>query len=690
MAALSAWDDPLDALPAGARIGAVSAGVMAIPHLTALLGHTVLDARRRADVDVLVAWGDNRPWRRAAAVAKARGLSLIRLEDPFFRSVGLGKDGAQPVGVIADGRGLYFDASKPSHLETILVSRGWQSDALLERACDGRRRVVAERLSKYNVGVDRSPTFNGPRRIALIDQVAGDRSIAGAGADHSTFMRMAQTALAEHGAGPLVLRRHPDVVRGHACGFLDTFARDAGIEMVDDDITVDALLDAVGEVWTVSSQVGFDALIRDRRVVSFGMPFYAGYGLTADRATGKVAENARRRRGNALSIDELFAASVILATRYADPVTGKRATFEQALDRLVDWRARDALNRGWKTYAYGFSRWKRRTAQAFFGGSDNRVEFRRRFVAPPAAANSRVCVWGVRDPKGFEARCRALGHLFGRVEDGFVRSVGLGSDLIAAGSLVLDTVGIYYDAGRASQLEELLAQSDFSVAEKQRAAALRRNIVERGLSKYNLGGAAVDIQTAAGGRRVVLVAGQVPDDASTRLGAGDLTTMGDLVEAVRQNKPDAFLVYKEHPDIVSGNRPGHGQAEMIARHADLVLTGGDITALIATSDEIHVLSSLTGFEALLRERPVVCWGKPFYAGWGLTSDMSPIPRRTRKLELDALVAGALIAYPRYVSALCGIPCGPEDFIESLRNSSQRGIAGKPSILQRYSTLLGWT
>jgi capsular polysaccharide export protein len=35
-----------------------------------------------------------------------------------------------------------------------------------------------------------------------------------------------------------------------------------------------------------------------------------------------------------------------------------------------------------------------------------------------------------------------------RMEDGFIRSSGLGSDLLAPLSLVLDKTGIYYDASR--------------------------------------------------------------------------------------------------------------------------------------------------------------------------------------------------------------------------------------------------
>ena len=95
-------------------------------------------------------------------------------------------------------------------------------------------------------------------------------------------------------------------------------------------------------------------------------------------------------------------------------------------------------------------------------------------------------------------------------------------------------------------------------------------------------------------------------------------------------------------------------------------------------DEVHVLTSLAGFEALLRGKPVVCWGTPFYAGWGLTEDRAPTPRRSRVLSLDALVAGVLLLYPTYVSRTTGHFTTAERALEELqawREESPGGSTG---------------
>jgi capsular polysaccharide export protein len=62
----------------------------------------------------------------------------------------------------------------------------------------------------------------------------------------------------------------------------------------------------------------------------------------------------------------------------------------------------------------------------------------------------------------------------------------------------------------------------------------------------------------------------------------------------------------------------------------------------------------------------VVYGKPFYAGWGLTTDVSGLDRG-RRLTLEELVAGALILYPRYLDPVSRLPCGPEVIIERLEN-----------------------
>jgi capsular polysaccharide export protein len=164
---------------------------------------------------------------------------------------------------------------------------------------------------------------------------------------------------------------------------------------------------------------------------------------------------------------------------------------------------------------------------------------------------------------------------------------------------------------------------------------------------------------------VVLVPGQVESDASLRYGAPGLRSNMDLLRAARAANPDAHLVYKPHPDVLAGLRAaGEGEAQAPA-WCDEQVADAAMGELLGAVDEVHVLTSLAGFEALLRGKAVTCYGQPFYAGWGLTADRLPPPRRARRLSLDELVAGALILYPRYMSRAGGRPITPEQALDEL-------------------------
>ncbi len=314
-------------------------------------------------------------------------------------------------------------------------------------------------------------------------------------------------------------------------------------------------------------------------------------------------------------------------------------------------------------YAFGFSPWKRRIIRRFVTGRLRFVYWGRQI--PPHAE---VLIWGTRPAP---AHAPASIHLT-RLEDGFIRSVGLGADLIPPLSWVLDRTGMYYDATRPSDLENLLNSADFDDALLARAEQLRVALVSSGLTKYNVG--TTPWQRPSGSKRVLLVVGQVESDASIRLGGVDIRTNQALLDTVRTANPDAYLIYKPHPDVVAGLRK-QGRLDA-STCCDEVVTDVAMHTLIQAVDEVHVITSLAGFEALLRDKPVYCYGQPFYAGWGLTQDRHPHPRRTRPRSLQELIAASLILYPRYVSRQTHQQISPEAALDELiawRNNARESI-----------------
>jgi len=282
-----------------------------------------------------------------------------------------------------------------------------------------------------------------------------------------------------------------------------------------------------------------------------------------------------------------------------------------------------------------------------------------------------LVLWGMCPvPEDIPSDVRVL-----RIEDGFLRSVGLGADLIKPLSWVVDGSGIYYDSTRPSDLETLLAKMDFDDELVSRAAALRSRIVASGLTKYNVGQTSWVRPHSAS--HVILVPGQVESDASIAYGAPEVRTNMDLLRAVRDANPDAYLVYKPHPDVHARLRAvGRGETEAY-RWCNEIVTNVHMGDLLMAVDEVHVLTSLAGFEALLRRKAVTCYGQPFYFGWGLTHDLAHNTKRSRRLILDELVAAALIKYPLYLSRNGKNLITPEQALDELLSWHEQSGGGTP-------------
>ncbi|MFM5886130.1 MAG: hypothetical protein ACKOQ3_12555 [Novosphingobium sp.] len=316
----------------------------------------------------------------------------------------------------------------------------------------------------------------------------------------------------------------------------------------------------------------------------------------------------------------------------------------------------------------GIAPWKRRRLRAIFANAGGPPCAGRaaRAVQLARANGGAVAVWESRRPAGLDALAARAGVPVWSIEDGFIRSAGLGAALVQPCSLVLDRQRPHYDGSGPSDLEYLLQAHAFGADDLARADALIARLRAGAITKYNLGGTMPDLPR---GRRLVLVLGQVDDDLSVLRGGAGQTVAG-MVAAVRAAEPDALLLFKPHPDVVAGLRSGLRAPP----EADLVVEEAGLTALFARVDAVHVLTSLGGFEALLRGVAVTVHGRPFFAGWGLTSDIAPPPRRTARLSLAQLVAGALIAYPHYYHPAWRRRCTVEELLDWL---DARGPAAMP-------------
>ena len=609
-------------------------------------------------------WGKSPTAPRGEKVAARTGAPVLRVEDAFLRSVHPGRSKEPPMGLCLDRRGVHFDSATPSDLEVLLATHPLDDTALLNRARAAADRMRHAQLSKYNAFDLDAPLPEAPY-VLVIDQTRGDASIAHGGANQGTFHEMLVFAQTENPGSRVIIKAHPETSAGHREGHFTKDDETARVSLLSDPVSPWALLEGATAVYTVSSQLGFEAIFSGHRPRVFGQPFYGGWGLTQD-------ENPVPRRERKLTRAQLFAAAMILYPTWYDPHGDRLCEIEDVLAAL-EAQARAAREDRHGYVATGMSRWKHGHMQRFYG-SEKPMLFQRnpaRAVAKAQASGRRAMVWASRpeaDTLGQEAPLL-------RVEDGFLRSRGLGGKLVEPLSLVADDLGIYYDPQKESRLERLIAAScALPDACLHRAEALARAINAAGISKYNP--PSTTPQALPTGPRV-LVPGQVENDASIRRGCSDINTNLALLKHARARNPDAVIIYKPHPDVEAGLRPGAISPAEALEHANLIASNCDPHWLLGQVDRVWTMTSLIGFEALIRGVPVTCLGVPFYAGWGLTSDLRAPPQRRRaRPSLAGLIHATLIDYPRYHDPVQNLPCAAEVALRRLAmpTSMQQGIA----------------
>ena len=365
-------------------------------------------------------------------------------------------------------------------------------------------------------------------------------------------------------------------------------------------------------------------------------------------------------------VERVVTTWLIDAADYRDPYSGRPVPIEAAIEQLAFWRRAIDRNRG-LAVAAGIARWKRREVEAMLWPGEP-LHFARsadEAVRSARAALGAIAVWPSKAPRGLKAEADAHGVNLHPVEDGFLRSAGLGSDCHPPHSIILDRSGLHLDPARPSDLEALIAAPIDNPVLIARAERLMRDLVDAGISKYASGGGR--FERPVQGRRLVLVTGQVEDDLSVQLGGGDVQGNLDLLRRARATEPDAYLLFKPHPDVDAGHRRGRIPDAQALELADAIVRDVPMASLLDSVDAVHVLTSLAGFEALIRGCEVVTHGQPFYAGWGLTRDLAPPieRRRGRKVTKAQLVAATLILYPRYLDPVTKLPCPPEILVERL-------------------------
>lgn len=646
--------------------------------------------RKSPNAEIMV-WGMKSP-KFIQRFAIENKIPLKFVEDGFIRSIALGATKTPPFSLNIDSRTPYFNAQQPSDLEVLLSSYDFDADPeLLERAEKLIEMLVTTGISKYNqstkVNIDDIYGKKTKKRILVVGQVEDDASILFGCDRRFTNNDAVMIAYVENPDAHIIYKPHPEILHKTRQMQSDPDEVRHICQVLDIDIPLAQSFETIDHVYTITSQAGFEALMRGIPVTTLGCPFYAGWGVTDDRQP-----NDRRTRQ--LTVKEIFAGTYLLYSKYFDPIYKTAITAEQAVERLnyLKGLASNAPSADTlvvkktvvpngakpKLYLFKFTPWKGSFMHDLFlnnslefipikiVGSSFREEWSSKIIAEPGDG---ILVWGMQAPlyllKFAEDNKIPLRY----AEDGFIRSIGLGITHTPPLSMTIDSRTPYFNATVASDLEVILSTYNFQEDPDllERARLVMKQLVDSGLSKYNQSDFVNDITSIYGvkTKRRILVIGQVEDDASILFGSERRYSNNDLVTIAYVENPDAHIIYKPHPDVLNKTRAMQSNPDDVRHICQVIDVDLPLSQAFETIDHVYTITSQAGFEALMRGIKVTTLGCPFYSGWGLTDDRQVNNRRTRQLTVEEVFAGAYILYTRYYDPIYKRPTEIEQALSRL-------------------------
>ena len=287
-------------------------------------------------------WGNGHHAMNASAVGVAleSNVPMIICEGGWLLSADTWANSKAPdryrygCSMVMDSRGSYYDATRVSTVEMMLNDPSLTVSASeRDNARRIMRRIVENKLSKYNHQPVFVPEIGRPgrRKVLVVDQSYGDYAIRKGWADETTFEKMLKAAIDENPEADVLVKTHPDTMTGTRRGYYDRLVDHDNVYRVTMPINPYSLLELVDKVYVCSTQFGFEALMAGKEVHVFGMPFYAGWGVTVD-------DQRNPRRTNRRTLEEIFHIFYLRYTHWVNPDTGRPCSIDESIDWLLGIR----------------------------------------------------------------------------------------------------------------------------------------------------------------------------------------------------------------------------------------------------------------------------------------------------------------------------------------------------------------
>jgi len=593
--------------------------------------------------DYVISWGYKKSYNKAKKISIKKNIPICFVEEGFIKSLPVYHSVC--LSILIDYKAPYYDCFQESDLE-YTIKNSLLTEADKQRSKNIMNFIVNNRITKYNDNNKVYKKYSGA--VLLVDQTADDASIKYGDATEVDFYKMVNDALSQFKPQDISLKIHPKVISGERESYILDYARSKGIKIISENISPWDLFPGFSDIYVVTSQMGFEALISGAQVTCFGSPFYSGWGLTNDK---KIVG---RRVGFSFDLLHLFYCCYVIYPKYYNPFTSENADMENILLLILKKNQVSKL----PEFNYNFLSSKKK----FF--INKYVDF---------CKESKInLTWGLD---------KTIKDSY-FVEDGFIRSRGLGVMHNYPFSLIIDSQGLYFDKDTSCDLDSILNSNipDDPLLLSM-AAMLINKIVGHNLTKYNIPKKGFKLDSSE--KNILLVIGQVEDDLSIKYGAVDVTKNSELLSLIRSENKDAYIIYKPHPDVFHGKR--------ISEYIDPNLydfNAGQysIEEIYPHINSLHTITSLSGFEAIIRKIPVYTYGLPFYAGWGLTTDRYEFPetRRTKKLTVENLFIGSYMVYPYY---LCPYTLQSVDLDTFLINFIKCSNINRSALVNKFNNLL---
>lgn len=232
--------------------------------------------------------------------------------------------------IILGGESSYYDARTESMIEMHLNSKAKTDKNKISLAESAIRNIKKLKITK-NPGYvySEDDTGFGDNIVVVIDQDKSDPRIEASFASAATFEQMLDEAVRDNPDTDIVIFKDGKSDNTHITQ--DVISKyNVNISIADSSLHPHKLFGISKKTYTVSSDLGMEALLYNNDVHCFGVTFYSNWGETKDKLQAE-------RRTRSRNITDIFFAAYIRFSRYCAPGMENSCNINKAIKYINEY-----------------------------------------------------------------------------------------------------------------------------------------------------------------------------------------------------------------------------------------------------------------------------------------------------------------------------------------------------------------